>query len=27
VTDEIMLTITRMTGNEYVDVYASTVKR
>jgi 1-acyl-sn-glycerol-3-phosphate acyltransferase len=27
VTDEIMLTITRMTGNEYVDVYASTVKK
>lgn len=26
VTDEIMLTLARMTGNEYVDVYASTVK-
>jgi 1-acyl-sn-glycerol-3-phosphate acyltransferase len=26
VTDEIMVTIARMTGNEYVDVYASTVK-
>jgi 1-acyl-sn-glycerol-3-phosphate acyltransferase len=26
VTDEIMLTLVRMTGNEYVDVYASTVK-
>jgi 1-acyl-sn-glycerol-3-phosphate acyltransferase len=26
VTDEIMLTLKRMTGNEYVDVYASTVK-
>ncbi len=27
VTDEIMLTIARMTGNEYVDVYASSVKK
>jgi len=26
VTDEIMLTLARMTGSEYVDVYASTVK-
>ena len=26
VTDEIMVTLARMTGNEYVDVYASTVK-
>lgn len=27
VTDEIMLTLGRMTGQEYVDVYASTVKK
>ncbi|MGH3417669.1 MAG: lysophospholipid acyltransferase family protein [Actinocrinis sp.] len=27
VTDEIMYTLLRMTGNEYVDVYASTVKK